>query len=54
LVVALIITFFFSQSFAKSIEEPIDKLAKLLAVIDASYLQEIKPVSQDFLRPDVK
>jgi hypothetical protein len=48
LIAVLIAAYIFSKNFARSIEEPIDKLAKLLAVIDASYLQNINsnPVSK--------
>jgi hypothetical protein len=38
LIVALFTAFYFSKRFARSIEEPIGDLAKLLTVIDSSYL----------------
>jgi hypothetical protein len=38
LIISLFTAFIFSKSYANTIEEPIGRMAKLLAVIDASYL----------------
>jgi hypothetical protein len=46
LFVALLAAFIFSVRFARSIEDPLGMLAKLLNLIDYSYLQDSTPISQ--------